>query len=83
MTQPGGVWVAALTPMNTDLSPDTAKFVAHCKWLLRQGANGLAVLGTTGEANSFSTSEKRKLLDAVAESGISGSQMLPGTSIQS
>jgi len=79
MTQPGGVWVAALTPMDTDLSPDTAKFVEHCKWLLGQGANGLAVLGTTGEANSFSTSEKRKLLDAVAEGGINGSQMLPGT----
>ena len=30
MTQPGGVWVAALTPMNPDLSPDTAKFVDHC-----------------------------------------------------
>jgi 4-hydroxy-tetrahydrodipicolinate synthase len=79
MTQPGGVWVAALTPMNPDLSPDTAKFVAHCKWLLAQGANGLAVLGTTGEANSFTVAEKRKLLDAVAASGISGSQMLPGT----
>ncbi len=79
MTQPGGVWVAALTPMNPDLSPDTAKFVSHCQWLLDQGANGLAVLGTTGEANSFSVAEKRKLLDAVAEGGIGGDKLLPGT----
>ena len=79
MSQPNGVWVAALTPMNPDLSPDTAKFTAHCQWLLDQGANGLAVLGTTGEANSFSIAEKRKLLDAAAAAGINGSQMLPGT----
>ncbi len=79
MSQPHGVWVAALTPMNQDLSPDTQKFVAHCRWLLEQGANGLAVLGTTGEANSFSVAEKRKLLDAVAEAGIGGEKLLPGT----
>ena len=79
MSQPGGVWVAALTPMNPDLSPDTEKFVNHCQWLLGEGADGLAVLGTTGEANSFSVAEKRKLLDAVADAGISGTQMLPGT----
>jgi len=79
MSQPGGVWVAALTPMNPDLSPDTTKFVSHCRWLLDQGANGLAVLGTTGEANSFSVAEKRRLLDAVAEGGISGDKLLPGT----
>lgn len=79
MSQPGGVWVAAMTPMNPDLSPDTTKFVSHCRWLLDQGANGLAVLGTTGEANSFSVAEKRRLLDAVAEGGISGDKLLPGT----
>jgi len=79
MTQPGGVWVAALTPMNPDLSPDNAKFTRHCRRLLDRGANGLAVLGTTGEANSFSTAEKRRLLDAVAASGIRGEQILPGT----
>jgi len=79
MSKPGGVWVAALTPMNPDLSPNTRKFVDHCQWLLRQGANGLAVLGTTGEANSFSVAEKRALLEAVAEAGIGGDKLLPGT----
>jgi 4-hydroxy-tetrahydrodipicolinate synthase len=79
MSKPGGVWVAALTPMNPDLSPDTAKFTKHCEWLLGQGANGLAVLGTTGEANSFSVAEKRALLDAVAAAGIGGDKLLPGT----
>lgn len=78
-SKPRGVYVAALTPVKADLSPDTAAFVAHCRWLLDQGANGLAVLGTTGEANSFSVDERLALLDALADGGIPGHTLLPGT----
>lgn len=78
-SKPRGVYVAALTPVKADLSPDTAAFVAHCRWLLDQGANGLAVLGTTGEANSFSVDERLALLDALADGGIPGNTLLPGT----
>src|SRR3546814_8286810 len=80
MTQskPRGVYVAALTLVKQDLGPDSAAFVRHCRWLLEQGANGLAVLGTTGEANSFSVDERLKLLDALADGGIPGDTRLPG-----
>ena len=78
-SKPRGVYVAALTPVKPDLAPDTAAFVAHCRWLLDQGADGLAVLGTTGEANSFSVSERLALLDALADGGIPGNTLLPGT----
>ena len=78
-TKPRGVFVAALTPMQRDLSPDTARFARHCRWLLDQGADGLAVLGTTGEANSFSVAERLSLLDALGEAGIPGETLLPGT----
>jgi 4-hydroxy-tetrahydrodipicolinate synthase len=37
------------------------------------------VLGTTGEANSFSVTERLKLLDALAEDGVPGAKLLPGT----
>src|SRR3546814_17791040 len=52
MTQskPRGVYVAALTPVKQDLGPDSAVFVRHCRWLLEQGANGLAVHGPTGRS---------------------------------
>lgn len=75
----GGVWVAALTPIKSDLSPDAAKLAKHCRWLLDQGANGLAILGTTGEANSFSVAEKLELMDAIAAAGVPGEALLPGT----
>lgn len=74
-----GVWVAALTPLNDDLSPDAGKLASHCRWLMDQGADGIALLGTTGEANSFSVAEKMRLMDELATAGIPGSALLPGT----
>ena len=34
-----GILVPALTPFKHDLSPDINAFVAHCFWLLEQGAD--------------------------------------------
>ena len=65
-----GLWVPALTPFAADLKPDARLFHAHCRWLLDNGANGLAVFGTTSEANSLSVTERMRLLDSLLESGI-------------
>jgi 4-hydroxy-tetrahydrodipicolinate synthase len=73
-----GVWAAALTPQKADLSAETAAMVAHHKWLLANGCDGVALGGTTGEANSFSVSERRELIDAVQAAGIAGDQMMVG-----
>ena len=78
---PRGVFCAALTPVNADLSPDHGRFVAHCKRLLEQGCDGVALLGTTGEANSFSTGERQGLLEAAVSSGIAPERLLPGTGV--
>jgi 4-hydroxy-tetrahydrodipicolinate synthase len=74
-----GVLSPVLTPFNEDLSPDTERFVAHCRWLLEQGATGLAVFGTTSEANSLSVEERLELLDALIAGGIAPAQLMPGT----
>ena len=39
--------------------PTCRCFAAHCRKLLDEGCDGLALLGTTGEANSFSVAERR------------------------
>ena len=49
-----GVLVPVLTPFTPDGEPDAGRFVAFCRWLLDQGADGLAIFGTTSEANSMS-----------------------------
>ena len=77
--QPSGVFAAALTPLTAELSPDIPRLAIHCRWLLDQGCDGLAVLGTTGEANSFSVDERLGILDGLAEAGIPGPALMPGT----
>ena len=75
----GGVNAAVLTAMNDDLSIDLDRMAAHCRWLLANGCNGLAVLGTTGEANSLGVAERIRLLEGLVARGIPASKMLPGT----
>ncbi|WP_020656158.1 dihydrodipicolinate synthase family protein [Massilia niastensis] len=73
-----GVFSPVITPFAADLAPDPKRMVRHCRWLLSQGV-GLAAFGTNSEANSLSTPEKIGLLDALAEAGIPGERMMPGT----
>jgi 4-hydroxy-tetrahydrodipicolinate synthase len=75
----GGVNAAALTPMKADLSVDLDRMAAHCRWLLANGCNGLAVLGTTGEANSLGIDERIAVLEGLVARGIPAAKMLPGT----
>src|ERR1700760_2711158 len=75
----GGINAAVLTAMNADLSIDLDRMAAHCRWLLANGCNGLAVLGTTGEANSLGISERIAVLEGLIARGIPAAKMLPGT----
>lgn len=74
----GGLLVPAITPFTASGAPDTALFVAVCKWLLANGADGLAVFGTTSEGNSLSPSERMQLLEAAVEAGVPAEVMMPG-----
>jgi 4-hydroxy-tetrahydrodipicolinate synthase len=75
------VFCAALTPLDAELAPDHARYVAHCRYLLSEGCDGIAMLGTTGEANSFSAAERTALLEAVVRDGIAPNRLLPGTGV--
>lgn len=75
-----GVFSASATPVLDDGTPDHAAFAVHAKALLEEGCDGIALLGTTGEANSFSLAQRQALLDKVIASGIDPQRLLPGTS---
>jgi 4-hydroxy-tetrahydrodipicolinate synthase len=80
MTQAcGGLWVPTSTPFESDGSVDLDLFLGHCKALLDEGADGLAILGTTSEANSLSVSERAQQLDFLLENDIAPTKLMPGT----
>jgi 4-hydroxy-tetrahydrodipicolinate synthase len=74
-----GVYAASLTPQTDAGAPDIGLMASHCRWLLDQGCDGLAILGTTGEANSFSVAERIGILEGLTEAGIPGDTLMPGT----
>ena len=74
-----GVLCPVITPFKAGPAPDHQRFVRHCKWLLEHGCSGLAVFGTTSEANSLSLDEKLSLLASLHESGLPGAALMPGT----
>jgi len=74
-----GVNAAVLTPLTADLTPDDALMAEYSQWLLNNGCDGLAILGTTGEANSFSLKERIRIIENMVEAGIPASTMMPGT----
>jgi 4-hydroxy-tetrahydrodipicolinate synthase len=73
-----GVNAAVLTPMRDDLSPDLDRLAERCRWLLANGTDGLAVLGTTGEGNSLGVQEKLDLLDGLKQRRLPTEKLLPG-----
>jgi 4-hydroxy-tetrahydrodipicolinate synthase len=74
-----GVLPAVLTPLKADLTPDDALLAEHSKWLLANGATGLAILGTTGEANSFSLKERIRIIEGLVDAGVPAATLMPGT----
>ena len=72
------VYSAVLTPFKKDLSIDTKLFISHCEFLLKNKIN-LAPLGTTGEANSVSVSEKIDLIKTIGSSDLPKEKIIIGT----
>ena len=73
-----GVLAPVLTPFDDALAPDVGRFIAHCRWLVDQGA-ALAIFGTNSEAASLSVAERLALTDALLESGLPAAKLIPGT----
>jgi 4-hydroxy-tetrahydrodipicolinate synthase len=75
-----GVIAAAATPLKDDLAIDLDHLVRHCGWLLGEGGcDGINLLGTTGEATSFSVEQRIAAMRAVAASALPLSRFMVGT----
>src|SRR5215472_8187630 len=74
-----GVIAAIATAVDARGEPDCARSIALARFLLANGCDGLNVLGTTGEATSFSLDQRRRVMNAYAESDLPLNRMMVGS----
>jgi len=74
-----GVIAAIATPVQEDGAPDLTRAIKLARFLLENGCDGLNVLGTTGEATSFSVAERLSVMNAYKENGLPLERLMVGT----
>ena len=74
-----GVIAAITTAIDDKGEPDSARSTALARFLLGNGCDGLNVLGTTGEATSFSLEQRKRVMSAYATSALPLDRMMVGT----
>ena len=68
MTKIKGIYAAGMSVFNKDLSLNIPKTVKHAEKIIDQGCHGVAIFGSTGQAQLISVSEKIGLLNKLSES---------------
>src|SRR3977135_386579 len=72
--------IAAVAPTGPDSgAPCPARATRLARYLLDNGCDGLNVLGTTGEATSFSLDERRRVMTAYRDAGLPLGRLMVGT----
>ncbi len=73
-----GIWAPCLTPIKSDFMIDGSRLLEHVHWLLSNGCHGIVLFGTTGEAASFSVTERIAALETLVSGGISPAKIMVG-----
>jgi 4-hydroxy-tetrahydrodipicolinate synthase len=63
-----GIFAASMSVFNEDLSLNIEKTVRHAEKIIDQGCHGVAIFGSTGQAQLISISEKISLLNQLSKS---------------
>lgn len=79
MTALRGIWSATITPVTPEFEPNAQRAIPYYRELLEHGCDGLNVLGTTGEAMSFSVDQRLRFMEAIATSGLPMARIMFGT----
>jgi 4-hydroxy-tetrahydrodipicolinate synthase len=74
-----GVIAAIATPVEPNGEPDIGRATRLARFLLDNGCDGLNVLGTTGEATSFSLAQRQRVMTAYRDAGLPLDRMMVGT----
>lgn len=66
MSKIKGIYAAGMSVLNTDLSLNVEKTILHSEKIIDQGCHGVAVFGSTGQAQLIPISEKIDLLNSLS-----------------
>ena len=77
-----GIFAASMSVFNDDLSLNIEKTVIHAEKIINQGCHGVAIFGSTGQAQLISVGEKISLLNQLSESKFKDKYLI-GTGLNS
>ena len=63
-----GIYAASMSVLNDNLTLNIAKTIKHAEKLINDGCHGVAIFGSTGQAQLIAVSEKIKLLNDLSKS---------------
>jgi 4-hydroxy-tetrahydrodipicolinate synthase len=72
--------VAVATPLDREFHPDISLMLDRCRSLLRDGCDGIALFGTTGEGTELSVSDRSATLDSLIRGGIDPERLIVSVS---
>ena len=68
MSKIKGIYAESMSIFNKDLSLNIEKTISHAEKVIDQGCHGVAIFGSTGQAQLISVSEKISLLNKLSQS---------------
>lgn len=72
-----GIMVATALPLRDDLSVDYDGYADHCRWLVENDSDGVAVNGSLGEYQTLTSQERAKVVET-AVAAVGGRRVMAG-----
>ena len=66
MSKIKGIYAASMSVINKDLTLDVKKTIEHAEMVIDQGCHGMAIFGSTGQAQLIPVAEKINLLNQLS-----------------
>ena len=78
-----GIYAAAVSILNNDLSLDVKKTVKHCENIINDGCHGVVLFGSTGQSQLIPLNEKIEMINFVSKNDKIKDKLIIGTGLNS
>ena len=78
-----GIYAAAVSILNNDLSLDVNKTVKHCENIIKDGCHGVVLFGSTGQSQLIPLNEKIEMINFVSKNNKIKDKLIVGTGLNS